>query len=115
MAIDRKNMATIHERLRHAAQAGSEASLKALLRHPCGDARAQDQNGRTALMWAAWNGHEACVSLLMPASDLLAKNEDGLTANGLAADRGHEGLARFIDAYALAQSERVSLEVAVGP
>ena len=138
-------MATIHERLRKAAEAGSEVELKAFLRDPGRDALAKDGQGMTGLMYAAWsghvacieillpasnaltkshhgmtalmgaswNGHEACVRLLLPASAPLAKARDGFTAGEMASRHGHEGLARFIDAYALAQSEQVALGVAV--
>ena len=54
------------------------------------------------------------VELLLPLSDALAKNDDGLTAGGLASKHRHDGLARFIDAHALAQSEHAALERAVG-
>ena len=140
-------MASIHERLRWAAWAGSEIEIRALLREPgcdaldqddrgltalmwaarngyeecvrlllpVSDALVQDKEGWTALMWAAWNGHEGCLSLLLPTSDALAENNNGFTASGWAAGRGHESLARLIDAYALAQKERVALEAQVGP
>ena len=138
-------MARIHGKLRAAAQAGSESVLKALLNDPICNALSNDKDGLTALMWAARNGHEtclglllpksdalaqdkggwtalmhavrfgreACVGLLLPASDALAQKNNGLTARGLASKYGHDGLADFIDAYALAQSEQAALGVAV--
>ena len=107
-------MASIHKRLREAAKAGSELELRALLREPGCDALAQDKFGMTALMHASVWGRESCVGLLLPMSDALTENNNGLTASGLAAYFGHEGLARFIDAYALAQAERAALGVAAG-
>ena len=77
------------------------------------DALAQNKAGMTALTWASINGHEACVGLLLPASDVLARDDKGLTASGWAAHFGHESLPRFINAYALAQSEQAVLRVAV--
>ena len=106
-------MATNHERLKEAAKLGSGLKLRALLNDPGCDALAKDRRGLTALMWAASNGHERCVRLLVPESDALAKDHKGLTASGWAADRGHHFLVQVIDAYALAQSEQVALGVAV--
>ena len=46
-------MASIHERLRGAAKAGSEIELRALLREPRCDVSAKDHRGITALMGAS--------------------------------------------------------------
>ena len=103
--------------LMHAAYKGYKACVHHLL--PVSDALAKANDGLTAnggltaLMWAAWSGHEACISLLLPASDASAKAADGRTASAWAHHHGHESAARFIDAYALAQSEQVAIGVAV--
>ena len=95
-----------------AAQRGHESCVGQLL--PVSDALAKGKGGRTALMLAASYEKETCVGLLLPASDVSEQDEKGRTADKWAADRGHESLARFIDAYALAQAERAALGVAAG-
>ena len=106
-------MATVNESLSEAAKAGSEVVLRALLHEPGCNALAKDDRGVTALMGAARRGPEVCVGLRLPVSNTLAKDENGFTASGGSAHRGHESWARFIDEYALAQSEHVALGVAV--
>ena len=86
----------VNERLRKAAQAGSESELKSLLQEPGCDALSKANNGSTALMWAARFGREGCVRLLLPSSDALAKDEDGWTALMWAAWSGHEGCVRTL-------------------
>ena len=93
-----------------AACKGREKSVRLLL--PVSDVLAQGNDGFTALMWAAFCGHEACIKLLLPTSMASAKNEDGLTASALAKSVGYKRLAEFIDAYALAQSERSAMSLA---
>ena len=79
---------------------------------PKSDALSKDQNGMTALIYAAYSGHEACLRLLLPASDACAKDGRGFTAGKLIRKLGYEVLAQFIDAYALAQSEQATIEAA---
>ena len=83
-------MASLHQKLRGAAMAGSELELKALLREPGCDALSKGKAGITALMCAAWNGHEGCIEILRPASDALAQDDRGLTALMYAAWSGCE-------------------------
>ena len=73
-------MATIHEKLREAAKAGSELELRDLLNDPEGDAWVQDNERMTTLMWAAIYGKEACVGLLLSASDVSEHDEKRWTA-----------------------------------
>ena len=140
-------MPSINDRLRMAAISGSEVELKALLRDPGCDPSSTSKGGRTALIWAAYHGseacvkilipvsnvlaktdggetaliwaascgHESCVRLLLPVSDVLSKNKAGQTASDCARDSRHKSLARFIDAYVLAQSEQDSIGAAVCP
>ena len=97
--------------LMQSAARGHEAGLRILL--PVSDALAKDNGGWTALMYAAGNGNEACVRLLMLGSDACAKDRNGMTASKLAKDEGYESLGCFIDAYVMAQNERVAIKAAV--
>ena len=89
-------MIVINERLWAAARSGSEAELKALLRNPGCDALAKDYRGTTALMLAAYHGHEACLRLLLPISDALAKGDDGTTALMWASCNGQDACVRLL-------------------
>lgn len=98
--------------LMRAAYRGHEACVGLLL--PVSDALAKNSGGMTALTLTAYSGHEACVRLLLPVGNALAADNGGLTAGAWARNRGHEGLAQFIEASALAQSERAAIKVVVG-
>ena len=89
-------MTDFNEKLRKAARNGSELVLKALLREPGCDASSKDKFGMTALMYASYRGHEACVQLLLPVSDPLSKSKDGMTALMHAAWFGHESCVRLL-------------------
>ena len=89
-------MGNINEKLCEAARSGSEAELKALLRNPGCDPLAKDYRGMTALMLAAYHGHEACLRMLLPISDALAKGDDGITALMWATYHGHEACLRIL-------------------
>jgi ankyrin repeat protein len=62
----------------HAACYDNPACLKLLL--PLSDPNAQDDNGKTALMYALGHGAVKCGKLLLPVSDLNIKNREGNTA-----------------------------------
>ena len=64
-------MKDINDRLRSAAQDGKSVELKALLQDPTCDALSKSHEEMTALMIAAYAGHDACVELLLPVSDAL--------------------------------------------
>ncbi|KJK66021.1 ANK ankyrin repeat protein [Aspergillus parasiticus SU-1] len=51
---------------------------------------------QSSLSWAAWNGYEATVRLLLATGkvDVESKSSDGQTPLSLAARRGHEGVVR---------------------
>jgi hypothetical protein len=57
----------------------------------------KDSHGRTALYWAAGNGHEAVVKLLLDkGADLEAKDEWGQTPLSQAARNGHEAVVKLL-------------------
>ena len=88
-------MSDINERLMKAAKSGSAVEMKALLREPGCDALAKDDNGMTALMWAAWNGHEACVRVMLQDSDALAQSTDGMPTECMLHSVGMKGASNF--------------------
>ncbi|KAI9674017.1 MAG: hypothetical protein M1829_003860 [Trizodia sp. TS-e1964] len=56
-----------------------------------------DVTGKTALIWAAWNGHEAVVQLLLEkGANVEAKDNDGWTALIRAAWEGHEAVVQLL-------------------
>ena len=58
---------------------------------------AQDNDGWTALMLAAQNGHEQVARVLLEAGAVVgAQNNDGSTALMHAARNGHEQVARVL-------------------
>ncbi|HYT74736.1 MAG TPA: ankyrin repeat domain-containing protein [Vicinamibacterales bacterium] len=62
---------------------------------------AQDQDGRTALMYAVWRdpGYSDVIPLLLKAgADVTTKMHDGLTALGLANQSGYEHFADLLRA-----------------
>ena len=89
-------MSSVDEKLRAAAGYGNEAELKELLRDPSCNALNADEMGMTALMWAAYQGHEACVRLLLPVSAAPAKNKNRQTALMCAGYGGHEACVRLL-------------------
>ena len=58
----------------------------------------EDSNGRTPLLWAAWNGHEAVVKLLLErGAELETKdNDSGRTPLLWAAWNGHEAVVKLL-------------------
>ena len=108
-------MEDIDVRLRAAARNGNEFLLKELCRKPGCNALSKDVHGQTALMWAAFHGHEACVRLLLPVSDVLDKDKAGWTASSWAKEEEHESLVKFLEAYELSQTERTTIGGAVSP
>ena len=87
------------ERLVAAAVAGDEETIKSLLSRQ--DAKSfldyRDENGRTAMMWAADNGRTETVKLLLDkGADPNAHNAYGWTALMLAAGRGNTEAVRLL-------------------
>ena len=89
-------MVDINERLMEAAKRGYEAKLKALLREPGCNALGKDFEDWTALMHAAYGGHDACVRLLLPVSDASSADTEGRTPLMWAACAGREDCLRIL-------------------
>jgi hypothetical protein len=61
------------------------------------DVEAKDNDGQTALHWAARSSHEVMVRLLLEAkANVEAKDNNGQTALHLAARNGHEAVVRLL-------------------
>src|SRR5205814_1539407 len=61
------------------------------------DTESKDQGGQTALHWAAWNGHEAVVKLLLEkGAEPESKDQDGQTALHRAAENGHKAVVKLL-------------------
>jgi ankyrin repeat protein len=75
--------------LLRAAKAGDIDAVKRNLRGHTG-INSQDEDGRTALYYAAWKGHNEVVSLLVEAhADINLPKKDGTTALYMASQEGH--------------------------
>ena len=75
----------------------SKASIAKLLLEKGADARAAEDDGLTALMYAAVGGHVAVAQLLLQhRADVAAASNDGSTALVCAADVGHEAVAQLL-------------------
>jgi ankyrin repeat protein len=59
----------------------------------------KDKGGRTALSYAAEEGHEAVVKLLLNRTDVKAhlKDKEGRTALTYAVESGHEVITRLLN------------------
>ncbi|PVH68556.1 ankyrin, partial [Cadophora sp. DSE1049] len=60
---------------------------------------AKSMFGWTPLWWAARNGHEAIVKLLLETGkvEVDAKDEDGRTPLSWAAENGHEAIVKLLN------------------
>ena len=58
----------------------------------------KDSHGRTALLWAARNGHEAFVKFMLETgkAEVDSKDEDGWTSLLWAAQNGHEAVVKLL-------------------
>ena len=75
----------------------SNASMAKLLLEQGADVAAANNDGDTALMLAAINGHEAVAQLLLQhGADATAARHDGVTALMCAAGGGHEAVAQLL-------------------
>ncbi|KAK4118021.1 ankyrin, partial [Parathielavia appendiculata] len=62
------------------------------------DVNVRDNDGQTPLSWAAGNGHEAVVKLLLGTGqvDVNAEDNNGWTPLTRAAEKGHEAVVRLL-------------------
>jgi ankyrin repeat protein len=83
-----------------AAQNGYSIAAEVLLTAGA-DVSAKDDYGRTPLSWAAQNGHEAVVKLLLETGrvDADLKNEYCQTPLSRAAQNGHEAIVKLLRNY----------------
>jgi hypothetical protein len=93
--------------MRGAGQWSVDVLAKALER--C-DPLAVDDEGNTALMFAARHGDKEAARLLAGACDATARNEMGWDAGDVASERGYPELAEWLWAQSLAQRERQEIE-----
>ncbi|KAF7507547.1 hypothetical protein GJ744_010338 [Endocarpon pusillum] len=80
------------------AEKGNANAVKTLLERGA-DAGWKDINGRTPLSWAAENGHEAVVKLLLDTSKVDADSKDskyGRTPQSWAMKNGHEAVVKLL-------------------
>ena len=74
------------------------AVTKLLFKNPKVDADFKSEDGRTPLLWAAGNGHEGVVKLLLE-KDVDVDSKDsiyGQTPLSCAAENGHEGVVKLL-------------------
>ena len=83
--------------LLQAAAEGQQEVVQWLL-YNCAELNSRDENGQTPLSWAAVNGHEAVVKLLLSRDDVAADSQDknGQTPLSLAAKNGHEAVVKLL-------------------
>ena len=64
-----------------------------------------DNYGQTPLSWAARDGHEAIVKLLLEkGADIKAKDNNGQTPLSWAAEKGHEAVVKLLESHAIITS-----------
>ena len=63
------------------------------------DAESKDVDGQTPLSWAAGNGYEAIVQLLLEREGVDAESKDsyGQTPLSWAAENGHEAIVKLLE------------------
>ena len=85
-----------NEYLLAAAKAGNSVGVEAAIAAGA-DVNTSDNNGNTALIWAAFKGHANIVILLLNrGADVNATNNDGITALMWAAENGHTHVVRSL-------------------
>lgn len=90
-----------------AAYFGIEKAVAALLNS--NDPDLKDSHNRTPLSWAAENGHEAALRLLLDkGANSKAKDQSNLTPLSWAAMRGHQTIVRLLDIHSLSQLDDIA-------
>ena len=95
--------------LMHAVFCKHNSIVKLLLDQPAVDVNVKDDNGRTALHWAAWNNNAEGARMLLLHKDFNSANvtdNDGLTALMVAVKKRNEEVLRE-----LVKHQRVTLDV----
>ncbi|KAH8800858.1 heterokaryon incompatibility protein-domain-containing protein [Xylogone sp. PMI_703] len=73
------------------------AVVKLLLKTGKADVNSEDYDSQILLLWAAGNGHEAIVKLLLErGAEPKAKDENGQTSLSWAAENGHEVIVKLL-------------------
>ncbi len=80
-----------------AAEEGQEVAVQRLLENGA-ELETQDRNGRTTLLHATKNGHEAVVKLLVSQDNVAVNSQDqhGKTPLSLAAEYGYEAVVKLL-------------------
>ena len=112
-AIEKAQRAEMAAQLIDAAIVGDHGRCAQLLAQGA-DAKAADEGGFTALMWAARYGQERAAQELLGASDLGARDELGRTALEIAQGASEAKVAALIQAYELAAGELAALGAQAG-
>ncbi len=83
--------------LHEAAQLGKITQLRTLLGGNVYDINARDENGLTALHWAALTDHLDCVQLLLQSGAKCGKKtNEGQTAKDIAQEENHDAIAELL-------------------
>jgi len=89
-------MSSFDRDLINAAKEGRVDEIRHLVGVNGANARAQDVEKKTALIWAAQKGHLECVKALLPHSFAAKVDDDGSTALHWAATKGHVDCVEFL-------------------
>jgi ankyrin repeat protein len=85
--------------LMRATKQGDVRAVKKLLAKGA-DVGEKDQDGATALMWAAYHGYPEITKILIKAgADVNAKDQDGITALMGAAEQGHAEIVNLLKRF----------------
>jgi ankyrin repeat protein len=89
----------VQQPLIQATKQGDVGAVKRLLAKGA-DVGEKDQDGATALMWAAYHGYPEITKILIKAgADVGEKDQDGITALMGAADQGHTEIVDLLKRF----------------